>query len=670
MAKNVDANGGDEDLNVGKIKKSSKSSTPILDFFGRDLTALAKIGALDKVIGRDVEIKKIVQILGKRKKNNPLIVGFAGTGKSAIVEGLAIMIASNEVDKSLHGKRLIELNLNSIVSGTKFRGQFEERVEEIIQEIKSNPDVIVFIDEIHNVMGAGGASGTMDFGNIIKPYLSRGEIRCIGATTFDEYKKHIENDSALDRRFQKVIVDEPSVEESIVILEKSKAKYESFHNVKYSGDVISACVHLSHKYITSRKLPDKAFDLMDEVASYVKTQNGSTPSIIIELGNSLNDIELKKAKFAKAQQFEDAAKCRDEQHKLMLRINEEKKKWQENSSKNVINISVDDVTKVMSDQTGIPVQRLSESEKSRVSNMEIEIQKRIIGQNPAIAKVADAIKRSKVGIQDPKRPIASFMFLGPTGTGKTELCKELATFLFDSEKAMIKIDMSEYMDKASSSKLIGSPPGYIGYDEKGQLTERVKNKPYSIVLFDEIEKAHPDIFDILLQILDEGKLTDSTGVEVNFKNTIIIMTSNVGTSSIIKSGHKVGFKFDGQNLDKPLDAVVMKELENKFRPEFLNRIDEIVIFDSLKKQDVEKIVKIHVDDLVGRLLQKGFEVSVDDAVYSHLADIGYDEKYGARPLKRAIIKNIESPIASTILEDKTDRKKFVVSLEDNIVVIK
>lgn len=661
-----------KDFDLSKIKKTSKSATPLLDHFGRNLSNLAKSNLLDPVIGRDVEIQKTIQVLSKRKKNNVLIIGEPGVGKSAIVEGLAIKIFKKDVEKSLQNKKIVELNLNSIVSGTKFRGQFEERMEEIIIELMENPDIIIFIDEIHNIMGAGSTSGNLDAGNILKPYLSRGEIHCIGATTYSEYKKHIEQDMALERRFQKIIIEEPTKEQTFDILKKIKSKYESFHNVIYSDEVLSSCVDFSARYITSRKFPDKAIDIMDEVGSYVKLRSSTTPDIIKILDEKYKEIENRKKKAALNQQYETAAKCRDEQKSVLLEIERETKKWQELLSENKIPCKVDDVSEIVSSHTGIPTKKIESSERERLINLESTIKSRIVGQDNAIEKIAESIKRSRVGIQDPKKPIASLIFLGPTGTGKTELCKELAKFLFDSEDALVKIDMSEYMEKASVSKIIGSPPGYVGYEEKGQLTEKIKNKPFSILLFDEIEKAHPEVFDVLLQVLDEGKLKDSTGTEVNFRNSIIIMTSNIGTDKIFNDKSKLGFSNNIQSEEYgEIESMAISELEKKFRPEFLNRIDDIVVFNYLKKEDIMKIVKIHTEDFVKRLESLGFSVKISKDVYDFLCETGYSKKYGARNLKRAIRKHLETNVASAIIKENiSDSKQIKISLINQKIVVK
>lgn len=665
------AGGDKDDKDLDKIKKGSKSPTPLVDYFGRDISYLVKMGLVDPVIGRDKEINKAIQILSKRNRRNVLIVGDPGVGKTAIVEGLAHRIFKKEVDISLQNKRVVELNIGSIVSGTKYRGQFEERMDEIIGEITSNPELIVFIDEIHNIIGAGSTSGNLDAGDILKPYLSRGEINCIGATTLNEYKKHIEQDSALDRRFQKVYVDEPSKDETLIILNKIKDKYETFHNVTYSDEVLKNCVELTSRYITSRKFPDKAIDIMDEVGSYVKLNNSTVPSIITELDDRYREIDARKKKAATSQQYEVAAKCRDEQRQILKQIDDETKKWNSLLSQNKIPCEIRHVAHIISSHTGIPTDKIEGTEKERLINLDLEIKKRIVGQDNAIEKVADSIRRSRVGIQDPNKPIASFMFLGPTGTGKTELCKELAKFLFDSEQALIKIDMSEYMDKASVSKMVGSPPGYVGYDEKGQLTEKIKNKPYSVILFDEIEKAHPEVFDILLQVLDEGRLTDSTGTEVNFKNSIIIMTSNIGTSNLISDKSKLGFPNKSVVQEQQVESMVMAELEKKFRPEFLNRIDDIVVFNPLRKENILEIVKIHVDDFANRLKLLGYSVKISSDVYDFLSEVGYDKKYGVRPLKRAIRKHLETSISSAILHNKISTDKQVkITIKDNTIIVK
>jgi ATP-dependent Clp protease ATP-binding subunit ClpC len=660
----------EESKNLNNIKKS-KSNTPFLDNFGKDLTKLASIGKLDPVIGREEEIDQTIQILNKRKKNNPILIGESGVGKTAIVEGLAIRIHNKQVDRWLFNKRIIELNITSVVSGTKYRGEFEQRMEEIIKEVQKNPDVILFIDELHNVIGAGGASGSMDAANIIKPALARGEMRCIGATTLDEYKKVIENDSALDRRFQKVYISVPTKEQTIEILKQISPKYEDYHGVVFSDEIIEKCVELADRYITYRNFPDKAIDLMDEVGSRVKLSNVMISEEIKKLESDLKDAEIKKKEAAITQNYEAAAKYRDLVKDINIQIEEENVKWQEKIKQMKIKVTTEDVAKIISKQTGIPLNKLTDSENEKLVQLDTYLKDRVIGQDEAIVKITDAIQRSRVGIQDPNKPIASFLFLGSTGVGKTHLAKILSKYLFDSEESFIRFDMSEYMEKFDVSKLIGAPPGYVGHEDKGQLTERVKNRPYSIILFDEIEKAHRDIFNILLQVLDDGKLTDSHGKEVNFKNTIIIMTSNIGTDKIL-SDRKLGFSV-GSVVSDSVSDMVMSELKKAFRPELLNRIDEKIVFKPLSEENILKIVEIELNHMISRIEQKGFKINVDASVKKFLAENGYDKDYGARPLKRAITTHVETPIAKFLLGKKlkpgaTIKLKF--DDKQNIVIIK
>jgi ATP-dependent Clp protease ATP-binding subunit ClpC len=640
----------EENRNIEKIKKT-KTNTPFLDNFGKDLTKLASMGKLDPVIGREEEIDQTIQILNKRKKNNPILIGESGVGKTAIVEGLAIRIFNKQVDRWLFNKRIIELNITSVVSGTKYRGEFEQRMEEIIKEVQKNPEVILFIDELHNVIGAGGASGSMDAANIIKPALARGEMRCIGATTLDEYKKVIENDSALDRRFQKVYVNVPTKEQTVEILKQISPKYEDYHGVIFSDDIIEKCVELSDRYITYRNFPDKAIDLMDEVGSRVKLSNVIISEEIKKLENDLKDAEIKKKEAALTQNYEAAAKYRDLVKDINIQIEEENDKWQEKVKQMKIQVTVEDVAKIISKQTGIPLNKLTDSENEKLIQMDSYLKARIIGQDEAIMKVTDAIQRSRVGIQDPNKPIASFLFLGSTGVGKTHMAKILSRYLFDTDDSFIRFDMSEYMEKFDVSKLIGAPPGYVGHEDKGQLTERVKNRPYSIILFDEIEKAHKDIFNILLQVLDDGKLTDSHGKEVNFKNTIIIMTSNIGTEKIL-SDKRLGFAMTAAAAVDTVSEKVMAELKKEFRPELLNRIDEKIVFQPLSEENILKIVDIELNQMISRIESKGYKISVDNSVKKFLAENGYDKDYGARPLKRAITSYIETPIAKFLLSKK------------------
>ena len=649
--------------------KISKSATPLLDAFGRDLVKLASEGKLDDVFGRDKEIDDIIHILNKRKKNNPMLVGGAGVGKTAVVEGLAIKIFNKKVDVWLLNKRIIEVNITSVISGTKYRGEFEERMEDLMKEVESNPDIIIFIDEIHNIVGAGGTSGSMDASNIIKPALSRGSIKCIGATTLEEYKKHIESESAFERRFQKVYIGEPTIKETETILNNIKQRYEDFHGVVYSDDIIKECVHLANKYITYRKFPDKAIDLMDEVGARVKLKNARTPPTLVDLELELNEATFNKKEASSNQKFEEAAILRDYERDLMSKIKKEREDWEKSVRESKVLVTPEDVASIISFHTNIPVKKITGLENKMYLNISNVLKEKIIGQDEAVEKVADAIQRARMGFNDPLRPLASFLFLGPTGVGKTLMAKLLSSHLFSAKDSFIRIDMSEYEDKFSISKLIGSPPGYIGHEDKGQLTEKVKNRPYSLILFDEIEKAHPDVFNVFLQVLDEGTLTDSVGTEVNFKNTIIVMTSNIGTRNILEE-NRLGFENNSEVL-KDDKKMVFKELEKHFKPEFINRIDEKVVFNPLGKPQIKDIAKIELNEILGRIKEGGFDITASDDVVKKIAEEGYDKKYGARPIKRAISEKIGNLVSKAVLNGEVlPLKQYTLDVVDNVVVIK
>jgi len=646
----------DEEKKYSQSKSSrqqgtAKSKTPVLDNFGRDITKLAELGALDPIVGRESEIERVSQILSRRKKNNPILIGEPGVGKTAIVEGLALRIVQRKVSRVLFDKRVISLDLAALVAGTKYRGQFEERMKAIMNELEKNRDVILFIDEIHTIVGAGGASGSLDASNIFKPALSRGELQCIGASTLDEYRMYIEKDGALDRRFQKVMVDPPSVEDTIKILENIKSKYEDYHNVIYDDEAIDACVKLSDRYITDRLLPDKAIDVLDEVGARVHLKNINVPPNIVELEKKIEEVKNEKNKVVKSQKFEEAASLRDTEKRLGEELEKAKAEWEEESKHKRYPIGEEQIAEVVSMMTGIPVKRMVQAESEKLRKMADDMKGMVVGQNEAIQKVVKAIQRNRVGLKDPKKPIGTFIFLGPTGVGKTELARALARYMFDSEDALIRIDMSEYMEKFTVSRLIGAPPGYVGYEEGGQLTEKVRRKPYSVILLDEIEKAHPDIYNILLQVLDDGQLTDGLGRKVDFKNTLIIMTSNIGARQLKDFGAGVGFATSSrvQNEDEANKAVIEKALKRTFSPEFLNRIDDVVIFNSLSKENIFEIIDILMKGVMKRLSNLGFALELTEDAKSFLADKGYDVQFGARPLHRAIQKYLEDPLAEEIL---------------------
>jgi ATP-dependent Clp protease ATP-binding subunit ClpC len=630
---------------------ANKSKTPVLDNFGRDITRLAENGNLDPIVGREEEIERVSQILSRRKKNNPILIGEPGVGKTAIVEGLALRIVQRKVSRVLFDKRVVSLELAALVAGTKYRGQFEERMKAIMNELEKNRDVILFIDEIHTIVGAGGASGSLDASNIFKPALARGELQCIGASTLDEYRMHIEKDGALDRRFQKVMVDPPSVDETITILNNIKSKYEDYHNVTYADDAIDACVKLSDRYITDRLLPDKAIDVMDEVGARVHLKNINVPEEILELERKIEDIKQEKNKVVRSQRFEEAASLRDNEKRLQEELAKAKQNWEEDSKNRRYPITEEAIAEVVSMMTGIPVKRMVQAETEKLRKMANDMQGMVVGQDEAISKVVKAIQRNRVGLKDPKKPIGTFIFLGPTGVGKTELARSLARYLFDSEDSLIRIDMSEYMEKFTVSRLIGAPPGYVGYEEGGQLTEKVRRKPYSVILLDEIEKAHPDIYNILLQVLDDGVLTDGLGRKVDFKNTLIIMTSNIGVRQLKDFGEGVGFATSSRisNAEENNKAVIEKALKRTFSPEFLNRVDDVIIFNSLEREHIFEIIDILMKGVMKRLTTLGFELELTEEAKNFIADKGYDQQFGARPLHRAIQKYLEDPLAEEIL---------------------
>jgi len=660
-------------------KSNTKSKTPVLDNFGRDVTKLAESGQLDPIVGREKEIERVSQILSRRKKNNPILIGEPGVGKTAIVEGLALRIVQRKVSRVLFNKRVISLDLASLVAGTKYRGQFEERMKAIMNELEKNRDVILFIDELHTIVGAGGASGSLDASNIFKPALARGELQCIGASTLDEYRMYIEKDGALDRRFQKVMVDPPTVEETIQILTNIKSKYEDFHSVTYTDDAIEACVRLSDRYITDRLLPDKAIDVMDEVGARVHLKNINVPDNILALEKKIEEVKEEKNRVVKSQKFEEAASLRDTEKKLTEELERAKLQWEEESKHKRYPITEEDIAEVINIMTGIPVRKMVEAETEKLRKMSEDMKGMVVGQDEAIAKVVKAIQRNRVGLKDPKKPIGSFIFLGPTGVGKTELARSLAKYLFDSEDSLIRIDMSEYMEKFTVSRLIGAPPGYVGYEEGGQLTEKVRRKPYSVILLDEIEKAHPDIYNILLQVLDDGQLTDGLGRKVDFKNTIIIMTSNIGVRQLKDFGAGVGFATQARlaNEEKEHKAVIEKALKRTFSPEFLNRIDDVVIFNSLTQEDIFKIIDISMKGVLKRVENLGYKLELSEEAKTFLAEKGYDQQFGARPLHRAIQKYLEDPLAEEILNTNVkpgdlliveldkDNDKLTFSIKEN-----
>ncbi|MBQ7711527.1 MAG: ATP-dependent Clp protease ATP-binding subunit [Bacteroidales bacterium] len=641
----------DPEREAANAAQGQAPKTPALENFGRDLTDAARKGKLDPIVGREKELQRIAQILSRRKKNNPILIGEPGVGKSAIAEGLALRIIEEKVPRSLYHKRVIALDLASLVAGTKYRGQFEERMKAILNELESHDDIILFIDEIHTIVGAGSASGSLDASNMFKPALARGEIQCIGTTTLDEYRQYIEKDGALERRFQKILVEPATPEETLQILQQVKDRYEDHHLVRYTDEALKACVDLTERYISERLLPDKAIDALDEVGARVRLAHVETPDDLVQMEHELDDINSRKEAAKSQRLYNEAKELRDAARALSARIEERKKHWEEEEERNRPNITENDVAEVVAMMTGVPVQRIAESESTRLLSMESELRGVVVGQDNAIEQIAKAIRRSRAGLKDPNRPIGSFLFLGPTGVGKTYLTKVLARYLFDSEAAMVRIDMSEYMEKFAVSRLIGAPPGYVGYEEGGQLTERVRRKPYSIVLLDEIEKAHPDVFNVLLQVLDDGMLTDGTGRKVDFKNTIIIMTSNIGSRQLKDFGTGVGFATSARIAEKEAlqRDVIEKSLKKTFAPEFLNRIDDIIYFNTLQREDIHKIIDIELKGLFGRIKKMGHGVEMDESAKDFILQKGWDEQYGARPLRRAIQRYIEDPLADYII---------------------
>lgn len=633
-------------------KSTEKSRTPVLDNFGRDLTKYAEDDKLDPIVGREKEIERVAQILSRRKKNNPILIGEPGVGKSAIAEGLALRIVQKKVSRVLFGKRVVTLDLASLVAGTKYRGQFEERMKAVMNELEKSPEVILFIDELHTIVGAGGASGSLDASNMFKPALARGEIQCIGATTLDEYRQYIEKDGALARRFQQVMVDPTTPEETEIILDNIKAKYEEHHNVNYTDEAVKACVHLSDRYISDRFLPDKAIDVLDEAGARVHINNIHVPDDIVKLEEEIEDVKKEKNRVVKSQKYEEAAQLRDTEKKLIDKLDRAKAKWEDESKSKRYKVDEDNVAEVIAMMTGIPTKRVAQKEQTKLVGMADALSGKVIGQEEPIKKLTKAIQRTRVGLKDPTRPIGSFVFLGPTGVGKTELAKVLSSYLFDKEDSLVRIDMSEYMEKFSVSRLVGAPPGYVGYEEGGQLTEKVRRKPYSVVLLDEIEKAHPDVFNILLQVLDDGILTDGLGRRVDFRNTVIIMTSNIGTKMLQNFGGGVGFKSKTvEDMDNDEQAYRLKEsLRKTFNPEFLNRLDDVIVFHTLKREHIHQIIDISLDKLLGRIEAMGYKVKLTEKAKDFLSEKGYDPQYGARPLNRAIQKYLEDHIAEEILK--------------------
>ena len=668
----------DDKFSSGSSKKNEgKSTTPVLDTYSRDLTKMAEDGKLDPIVGREKEIERVCQILSRRKKNNPILIGEPGVGKSSIAEGLALRIVQRKVSRLLFDKRVVMLDLASMVAGTKYRGQFEERIKALMSEMEKEPDVILFIDEIHTIIGAGGASGSLDASNMLKPALARGEIQIIGATTLDEYRKHIEKDGALERRFQKVQIEPATSEETVQILHNIKDRYEQHHNVIYTDSAIKACVDLTERYLNDRFLPDKAIDALDEVGARVHIFNINVPKEITDIEKKISEIKDKKNDVIRSQKYEEAAKLRDVERQLNTDLDKHRKIWEDDQKNNRELVDEDSVAEVVSMMACIPVTKVSQNENQKLSGMETSISDKVIGQNEAVKKIVKAIQRGRVGLKDPNKPIGSFMFLGPTGVGKTQLAKVLAKYLFDSEDALVRIDMSEYMEKFAVSRLVGAPPGYVGHDEGGQLTEKIRRKPYSVILLDEIEKAHPEVFNLLLQVLDDGQLTDSLGRKINFKNTIIIMTSNTGSRQLTDFGTGVGFstKHKLAAAEEDIKAVIEKELKKKFAPEFLNRVDDVVMFNSLSKDHINEIIKIELEKLIERVEKMEFKLTITDGAIEYIASEGFDPQYGARPLKRAIQRHVEDVLtediiqhnpqkgSNLILDYNSETEKMVVTIE-------
>ena len=648
-------------------RKKSESGTPVLDNFSRDLNKLATEGKLDPVIGREREILRIAQILSRRKKNNPIILGEPGSGKTAIVEGLAMKIVEGECPKNLLDKRIVNLDLTAVVAGTKYRGQFEERLKVILEELQNNPNIIIFIDEIHTLIGSGNSSGSLDGSNIFKPALARGELQCIGATTLDEYRKSFEKDGALERRFQKVIVDPSTVSETIEILKNIRDKYEAYHKVSYSDEIVELCVKLADRYITDREFPDKAFDILDEVGARSQTDQ-KIPESIEKLKKEAADVKQQKMDVVRRQNYEQAAELRDKERKVLGRLESEKKKYEQEFASTRNPISAEQVYDVVSSMTKIPVNKMSIDDTKALINMDKSIQGKVIGQDEAIEKIVKSIRRNRIGIKDPNRPIGSFIFLGSTGVGKTHLAKQIAKEMFGSENALIRVDMSEYQEKHTVSRLVGAPPGYVGYEEGGQLTEQVKNKPYSVILFDEVEKAHKDVFSILLQVLDDGHVTDSLGRKINFKNTLIIMTTNLGVRKLQDFGSGIGFSSNKYSNEEAKKQILMKEMKHFFSPEFLNRIDDTIVFKTLNKEDINQIVSLELNKLMGRMKELKYEFSYDQTLVDFISKIGFDEVYGARPIKRAIQDKIEDYISELVLTEKIkEGKKYKLKVENEEV---